>query len=134
MDRRALIGLAAVAASAASAPSGSARAGSGGGGATTSYLRMQTLTATLVRPDGRRGVMTVEFGVDAPDGAVRSRAEHSIPRIRAACNTVVRTIASSLLPGAPPDIDRLATGLQTAVDGAVGRRGARVLLGTVMVS
>src|SRR5690348_2060615 len=35
-----------------------------GGGET--FIQIQTLTATVIRPDGRRGVMTVESGVDVP--------------------------------------------------------------------
>jgi hypothetical protein len=35
-----------------------------GGG--ISYIQFRTLTATVFRPDGRRGVLTVEAGVDVP--------------------------------------------------------------------
>lgn len=131
MDRRALLGLAAVATTVAT----TARAGSGGGGAaaTGSYLRLNTLTASVVRGDGRRGVMTVETGIDVPDAALRTRAEQSAPRLRAAYNAVVQRTAAALLPNTPPNIDRLVAELQAATNATLGRAGARILLGTVMV-
>lgn len=130
MERRALLGLAAVALAAAPA----AKASSGGSsGSTASYVRFPTVTATVVRPDGRRGVMTVETGVDVPDAALRTRAEQAAPRLRAAYNVVVQRNASALSPGAPPNVDRLSRELQTATHAVLGRSGATLLIGTVMV-
>lgn len=127
MNRRALLGLAAVAAAAPAKASETA-------GPVASYLRLQTLTASVGRPGGRRGVMTVEVGIDVPNAALRTRAEQSSPRLRAAYNTVVQRAAAALLPGFPPDIDRLTAALQAATDATLGRAGARILLGTVMVA
>lgn len=64
MDRRTLIGL---------KDSARKTGGGGGGGAQNSYVRLPTITANVVRPGGRRGVMTVETGLDAPDTALRTR-------------------------------------------------------------
>ncbi|HYD28334.1 Tat pathway signal protein [Brevundimonas sp.] len=123
MDRRALIGL-----------KETARKASGGGGAPQpSYLRLPTITANVMRSGGRRGVMTVETGLDTPDAALRTRVAQSAPRLRAAYAAVVQAAANSLLPGAPPDVERLVVQLQAATDRTVGRRGARLLIGTVMV-
>ncbi|WP_122467713.1 MULTISPECIES: Tat pathway signal protein [Brevundimonas] len=130
MDRRALIGLAAMAATAAT----SARAGapSKGAPAAEAYLPIQTLTATIVRPGGRRGVLTVEAALHTPDPALAGRAAQSVPRLRAAFNLVVSELGRGLLPGGVPDVDRLGRQLQAACDQVLGRAGARVLLGTVM--
>lgn len=114
----------------------SAKAGgpTGGGGASgNSYVRYPTITATSARPGGRRGVMTVETGVDVPDADLRLRAEQSRPRLRAAYNVVVQRNASLLLPGAPPNVDQLSRELQAATDRVLGRTGAKLLLGTVMI-
>jgi hypothetical protein len=46
---------------------------------------------------------------------------------------VVQQAANGLLPGAPPDLERLIVQLQTATNQTLGRPGARVLLGTVMI-
>ncbi|TFW04501.1 Tat pathway signal protein [Brevundimonas sp. S30B] len=97
------------------------------------YLRLSTATGTVVRGDGRRGVMSVEVGVDVADVALRTRAEQSQPRLNAAYGAVIQRTAQGLLPAAVPDVDALARALQSATDQVLGRPGARVLLGTVMV-
>lgn len=124
MERRSLLGL---------TPLKTSGGGGGGGSGDATFVRFPTVTGTVTRADGRRGVMTIETGVDVADAALRTRAQQSAPRLRAAYNTVVQRTAAMLLPGAPPDIDRLARELQAVTDQTLGRAGARVLLGTVMV-
>lgn len=124
MDRRALLGLKETA----------RKTGGGGGGAPqNSYLRLPTITANVRRPGGRLGVMTVETGLDTPDAALRTRVAQSAPRLRAAYAAVVQQAANALLPGAPPDVERLVAQLQAATNTVMGRAGARLLIGTVMV-
>ena len=110
-----------------------ALASGGGGGSSGGYVRYPTITATTMRSDGRRGVMTVETGVDAPDAALKLRAEQSQPRMRAVFNILVQREANTLLPGAVPNIERLAAQLQSATNIILGQRGARLLIGTVMI-
>ena len=124
MDRRALIGL--------SKPGPAKTSGGGGGGAANAYLPLPTITATVTRPGGRRGVFSVETGVDVADAALRLRAEQSAPRLSAAYAEVCQRTAQAMLPGAPPDILALSRDLQAATDRVLGRAGARLLLGTVM--
>lgn len=136
MDRRALLGLAAPLACGLAAVSASpvrAAGPTGGGPSDNTYVRFPTVTATIMRRDGRRGTMTVETGVDVPDAALRLRAEQAAPRLRAAYNTVVQRNAAQILPGGPPDVERLSRELQAATNTVLGRAGARLLLGTVMV-
>ena len=124
MDRRALLGL----------KESARKTGGGGGGAPqASYTRLPTITANVMRSGGRRGVMTVETGLDTPDAALRTRVAQSAPRLRAAYAAVVQQAANALLPGAPPDVERLVAQLQAATDRTLGRAGARLLIGTVMV-
>ncbi|CAN5425987.1 hypothetical protein BH09PSE1_BH09PSE1_18930 [soil metagenome] len=136
MDRRQLFSLAPLAggllALAATAP---ASASSEGGEKVPkgSYLPFGTITSTIIRPDGRRGVMTVETGLDVPDEKLRTQAAMDGTRLRAAFNTVVQGIAQGLLPGTAPDVDRLHHELQVATIRTLRKRGAVVLLGTVMV-
>lgn len=103
-----------------------------GGGET--FIQIQTLTATVIRPDGRRGVMTVETGVDVPDAALHLRADQSTPRLRAAYAQVLMIYAAGLPPGAPPNVDWLQRELQRQTDLVLGRPGARLLLGTILVN
>jgi hypothetical protein len=106
--------------------------GGGGGGGAATFLRLATVTGAFTRSDGRRGVLSVETGVDVPDAALRTRATQSAPRLRAAHNAVVTRVSASLRPGMAPDVERLARELQAATDQTLGRPGARLLLGTVM--
>ena len=103
-----------------------------GGGA--SYLQLPPLTAIVVRPDGRRGVMTVETGVDIKDEVLKARAEASLPRLRAAYVAAVQGHAQGLPPGTPPHADRLAVHLQRETDRILGKPGAKLLLGTILVN
>ncbi len=103
-----------------------------GGGET--FIQLQTLTATVIRADGRRGVMTVEAGIDVPDDGLRERADQSTPRLRAAFAQVLQIYASGLPGGAVPNADYLARALQRQTDVVLGRSGARLLLGTILVN
>ncbi|MFN3558672.1 MAG: Tat pathway signal protein [Brevundimonas sp.] len=132
MERRALLGLAALATAAAATPV-AASSGGGGGSSGSTYLGLPTVTGNVRRPGGRLGIMTVEIGVDTPDAALRARVAQSAPRLRAAYARTVQQQASILLPGAAPDIERLVAALQAATNTVMGRAGARLLIGTVMV-
>lgn len=123
MDRRDLLGL----------KTRTLRTSEGSSAPQASYLRLPTITANVMRPGGRRGVMTVETGVDTPDAALRARVAQSLPRLRAAYAAVVQQSAGALLPGAPPDVERLVAQLQAVTNTTMGRAGARLLIGTVMV-
>lgn len=103
-----------------------------GGGET--FIQLQTMTATVIRVDGRRGVMTLEAGLDVPDSALHARADQSTPRLRAAFAQVLQIYATGLPGGAVPNADYLARQLQQQTDMVLGRPGARLLLGTIMVN
>lgn len=137
MRRRLVLALAALAAAAPFAVPGAARAAEGGDKRKTggeSYIQVETLTAYTVRPGGRRGVMTVDCGVDIPDAALRSRAELLLPRLRAAYVQAVQIYAGGLPAGFPPNPDFLARTLQRATDQTLGKPGARLLMGAVLVN
>ena len=102
-----------------------------GGG--LSYIQLDPLSATIVRGNGRRGVMTVECGIDVADAGLHARAEQSTPLLRAAFSEILRTYASGLPTGAPPNADYLSMALQRQTDIVLGRPGAKLLLGTILV-
>jgi hypothetical protein len=103
-----------------------------GGG--PNFIELSTLTATVTRANGTRGVMTVEVGVDVPDGGLHARAAQSAPLLQAAYAEVLRIYAAGLPPGAPPNADYLELSLQRQTDQTLGRPGARLLLGTILVN
>jgi len=130
MNRRGLI----IAALALAALPALARADERKKGGGASFIQMDTLAATIVRADGRRGVMTVEVGVDVQDPGLHTRATQSIPLLRAAYGEVLRTYAAGLQPGVLPDADYLSRELQRQTDMALGRPGAVLMLGTILVN
>jgi len=103
-----------------------------GGG--LSYIQFDTLTATIIRQNGRRGVMTVDIGIDVPDGGLHSRALLWQPRLRAAFVQWIVAYAAGLGAGAPPNADYIAASLQREVDRDLGKPGATVLLGAILVN
>jgi hypothetical protein len=103
-----------------------------GGGPT--FIELTTLTATVTRANGSRGVMTVEVGIDVPETALRLRASESVPLLQSAYAEVLRIYAAGLPPGAPPNADYLETALQRQTDLTLGRPGARLLLGTILIN
>lgn len=103
-----------------------------GGGET--YIQFPTLTATILRTTGRRGVLTVETGLDVPDGKLREIAFVSQPRLRDAYVRFLQTYAQGLGPGTLPDAEILSTALQRSTDQVLGRPGARLLLGTIIAN
>ncbi len=116
-------------------PAGASSAGGekkkGGG---LSFLQMPAITATVMRPNGRRGVLMVECGLDVADGSLRSRAEVSVPRLRDAYVRFLQTYAAAVPVGAPPSPDVIAGALQRATDQVLGKPGAKLLIGTVLVN
>ncbi len=131
MHRRALlIGLIALAPPLSAAAAERQRTGGEG------FIQLHALTANVSRGGGggRRGLITVDVGLDAPDAAVRARAEAVQPRLRADLYAQLQTYAAGLRPGEPPNPDLLAARFQATTDRVVGRRGARVLLGAILLN
>ena len=102
------------------------------GGAT--FIQINTLVGTTNRSGGRRGVLTVECGLDIPDAKLREFANLSLPRLRAAYVQTVQSYAAGLPAGQPPSVDFLGMALQRQTDAVLGRKGARLLLGAIMAS
>ncbi|MCR5878167.1 Tat pathway signal protein [Phenylobacterium sp. J367] len=134
MRRRALLALIAAAWPAMAAAAGKKEGGEKkrSGGAT--YIVIQTLTATTNKGGGRRGVFTVECGLDVQDEKLRTLAEQSIPRLRAAYVQVVQAYATGLAPATAPNADFLAQTLQRQTDLVLGKTGAKFLLGAMLVN
>ena len=136
MDRRRLLSLAALAAAlpvAAQASEGGEKTEKKKGGG-LSYLQLPTLTATIMRPGGRRGVLTVETGIDVPDTALRARADLLAPRFRASFVQALQIYASGLAPSTAPNAEFIAHELQRETDRVLGGPGGKLLLGTILVN
>jgi hypothetical protein len=132
MRRRELLAVLALAGSPALARAAEGGDKKKGGGET--YIAMETLTGATNKRTGKRGVMSVECGLDVPDQALRQRAQLMLPRLRAAYLQTVLTYAAGLPPATAPSADYLALRLQRTTDQLLGRPGAKLLLGAVLVN
>ena len=130
MNRRHFLSLCLLTAAAPAAARASEDKKKSGG---ASYLPLSAITGATNKPGGRRGVLTVECGLDVPDPVLRARADASLPRLRAAYVQTVIAYAAGLPVGAEPNADFLARSLQKQTDAVLGRPGARLLLGAILV-
>ena len=103
-----------------------------GGGAT--FLQIKAIVATIIHRDGSRGVITVECGVDVADERLRTLASESQPRLRASYAGWVQSYASGLPAAGVPDADYISRELQRITDTTLGKKGAKLLLGTILVN
>ncbi|PHY17879.1 hypothetical protein [Caulobacter sp. BP25] len=98
------------------------------------YFALAPINAVVMRRDGRRGVMTLETGLEVKDPELMKRAEASSPRLRAAFAQVMMIYAAGLRGGTAPDMDYVARELQKAADQVLGKPGSKVLLGSALIS
>ena len=113
---------------------GGARAAEKNGEANQSYVQLQTLAVATTRPGGRHGVLTVEVGLDAPDPGLRDKVDLYTPLLRSAYISALQPYGLGLPWGAPPNADYISMTLQRETDRVLGRRGARLLLGSILVN
>jgi hypothetical protein len=133
MPRRELLAL--IAAVALLLPAAGARAGEDGqNGAHGSMIDFGPVAVSSAPQGGRRGVMTVDLQLDAPDRALRGRAQLYGPYLRSAYVSVLQRYALGLGPGQPPSPDWIGMALQRETDRVLGAKGVRVLLGTILVN
>ena len=103
-----------------------------GGG--DSFIQLPTIAVTVKRLGGGNGVMTIDVGVDIADGGLRHRADQSIPLLRDAYLREMLTYAPTLGAGQPPSPDVIGAMLQRATDRTLGRPGAKLLLGAILIN
>jgi len=134
MRRRHLIGLFALAVApslaASAAVSAEEKKKSGG----PDYIQLDTLTGSTRKADGRRGVLTVDCGLEVPDPRLRDYADKSLPRLRAAYVQVVEIYAAGLPSGAEPNAEYIVRELQRQTDLILKRPGARLLIGAIVAN
>jgi hypothetical protein len=109
-------------------------AGDDGKQARSPYLELQAVAVSIVRPNGRRGILTVQLGLDAPRAALRDRLELYLPRLHSAYVSALQPYAYGLAPGAVPNADYIAYALQRETDRVLGQSGAKLLLGSILVN
>ena len=101
---------------------------------TTTVIEMEALTVNIFRSNYGRGKVEVIMSLDVPNASLRERTLQSMPRLRAAYVQTLTRIMYDLPPRTPPNIGALSAAMQRATDQVLGRPGAKVLLGSVVVS
>ena len=111
------------------------RAEEGGGQKTKQpYLPLPAVAVSVFRQGGRRGVLTVEVGVDVRDSRLRNRIELYQPLLNSAYVSALQPYALGLGPGEPPNADYISLTLQRETDRVLGRSGAKLLLGSILIN
>lgn len=112
-------------------------AAEGGGHRSTSsetYVELTGLATAVVARGRTAGILQVVAGVEASDAEVHERVLELQPRVQAACMEGLSAYAGDMyIAGTAPDADMIESMMQSRVDAAIGRPGARVLLGMVIV-
>jgi hypothetical protein len=98
------------------------------------YIEIAPLTGTTHKAGGRRGVLSVDCGLQIEDPKLREFADLSLPRLRAAYVQAIQTYAAGLTPGSEPNVEIIGQSLQRQTDLILGRPGARLLLGAVVAN
>lgn len=98
------------------------------------YIGIDTLTGTTNKANGRRGVLTVECGLNVPNGDLREKAKELLPVLRAAYVQTVIVYAAGLPFDAVPNADYLEMTMQRQTDEILGQPGARFLVGAILVN
>lgn len=100
-----------------------------------SWVTVYPIAVSIVQDDKVRGQFQVWLGMDVPDEALRARAEEIKPRLRDAWLSRLSQYASiTLRQRKPANIDDVSRLLQSTADQTLGKPGARVLLGSVVVN
>jgi hypothetical protein len=98
------------------------------------YIPLNPITATTNKGGGRRGVLTVDCGLEIEDPKLREFADQSLPRLRAAYVQAMQIYAAGLSPGAEPNVDLIVQELQRQTDLLLKRPGAKLLIGAVVAN
>jgi hypothetical protein len=100
-----------------------------------SYVPLPTIVIGVRVSGGGLGVMSVDLGLDVPDQKFRQQASATMPRLRDAMRAAASDYALvAYRAGSPPDPERIAMMLQTAVDRALGKPGAKVVLANILIT
>jgi len=104
------------------------------GTASKVYVAAAPVSATLTNGLRPTGLLQVDGGFEIPDEKLRSKASAMAPVLRDAMReALTRYVAVFQRPGAVPDADRIKAMLQDAADKALGQKGARLVLMSVIV-
>ena len=132
MHRRAFLSGLAFAATAPSARAAADDNKKKGGG--LNYTQFPMLNLFTGAASTRHGTMSVEVGLYADDARMTAQIALYMPRLQDAYVSRLQAYASGLNARSMVDTDYVSAQLQAATDQVLGRRGARILLGSIMLN
>lgn len=103
----------------------------GGGEGYTQFKTINTFTAASRR---RHGTMSVDMGLYSDDPKLVDQIKLFQPRLQDAYLSRLQVYASTLNSTSVVDTDFVVMQLQSATDTILGRKGAKVLLGTILLN
>lgn len=97
-----------------------------------SYIMIDPIYTSITDHEHPEGLLMVGVGLDVPNPDLRSQVQQLMPVLRDAyVRTLLAYTATSVRAWRQPDVADIADRLQRVTDGALGRRGARLLLAQV---
>lgn len=133
MNRRVLL-LSVLSLSAIAAPpalAGGAPKKKGGGPGFTQFPMMSVFTQ---RAGYRHGTLSVDMGLYSDDGKMVDRIKLYMPRLKDAYVRKLQTYGANLNAASLVDADYLTGQLQAATDQVLGQKGAKVLMGSILLN
>ncbi|WP_394762006.1 hypothetical protein [Phenylobacterium sp.] len=98
------------------------------------YIPISPITGTTTKSRGRRGVLSVDCGLQVSDPKLRDFVNKSLPRLRAAYVQVIQVYAAGLPSGSEPNAEYIGQSLQRQTDLLLKRPGAKLLLGAIVAN
>lgn len=103
----------------------------GGGPGYTQFPMLNVFTASQ---GGRHGNLSLDMGLYANDPKMVDRIKLYMPRLKDAYIGRLQAYAANLTASSMVDADYLAIQLQTATDTVLGQKGAKVLIGSILLN
>lgn len=103
-----------------------------GGGQGFTQVPMLTVFTDANR--ARHGTLSVDMGLYSADPKLGDQIKLYLPRLTDAYVSTLQTYASALNSRSLADTDYISAQLQADTDRILGRTGARVLLGSVLIN
>jgi flagellar basal body-associated protein FliL len=93
------------------------------------FVSIDPIYSTILDGVHPRGLLMVELGLDVPDAKFRNDVNASMPRLRDAYVRGLLTYAATAVrANRQPNVEDIATRLQTITDTVMGAKGAQVLM------
>lgn len=131
MNRRRLLALIAVSGLIAPAALASEPKKKGGG---ENYTQFRTINVFTEASRRRHGTLSVDMGLYSEDAKLVERIRLYQPRLQDAYVARLQAYAGTLDANDPVNTDFVVIQLQSATDAILGRKGAKVLLGTILLN